>query len=253
YKTPEQFRDDIMLMLNNCYIYNEEGSYVYKCGKELQRLFEQNYSIHIENKENLSQFLNELLKQKHRNYSWPFLEPVDIKQVPDYYTVIKNPIDLKTIQSRLASYKNKEELKRDLDLMIQNCFTYNMPGSDVYECGVKLKKVIDSLFYEDNNLEEQILEIKSKIQLLQRELESLEAKQNKTKNYTAQERVDLAKKIESLNKIDGIQRVLTKYLTDIDYTKTELVVDLRDLPNQAIEDLENFVMNAENEEETETV
>lgn len=251
YKTPEQFKDDIMLMLNNCYTYNEEGSHVYKCGKELQRLFEQHYSTLIEAKENLTAFLNELTKQKHRNYSWPFLEPVDAKQVPDYYTIIKNPIDLKTIQGKLSSYKNKEDLKKDLDLMIQNCFTYNMPGSDVYDCGVKLKKVIDSLFYEENNLEEQIIEIKSKILLLQKELDTLEAKQNKT-NYSAQERVELAKKIEAMPKTDGIQRVLAKYLHEIDYTKSEIVIDLRDLPNQAIEDLERFVMNAD-EEETETV
>ncbi|RVD92594.1 transcription factor [Tubulinosema ratisbonensis] len=252
YKTPEQFKDDIILMFNNCYTYNEENSHVYKCAKELQRLFDHHYSTQIEAKENLISFLNEINKQKHRNFTWPFLEPVDAKQVPDYYTIIKNPIDLKTIQNKVNLYKNKEELKNDLDLMILNCFTYNLPGSDVYDCGIKLKKLIDSLFYEENNLEEQIIEIKSKILLLQKELDTLQAKQNKTRNYSAQERVDLAKKIESMPKTDGIQRVLAKYLHEIDYTKSEIVIDLRDLPNQAIEDLERFVMNVE-EEETETI
>jgi len=29
--------------------------------------------------------------------SWPFLKPVNKKQVKDYYTVIKRPMDLETI------------------------------------------------------------------------------------------------------------------------------------------------------------
>lgn len=30
--------------------------------------------------------------------SWPFLKPVSSKQVPDYYDVVKTPIDLLTIR-----------------------------------------------------------------------------------------------------------------------------------------------------------
>ncbi len=47
-------------------------------------------------------FINELAR--HEN-GWPFLEPVDQKSYPDYYEVIKNPIDIKTIKQKV---KNKE-------------------------------------------------------------------------------------------------------------------------------------------------
>lgn len=29
--------------------------------------------------------------------SWPFRKPVDIKKVPDYYDIIKDPMDLERI------------------------------------------------------------------------------------------------------------------------------------------------------------
>ena len=33
--------------------------------------------------------------------AWPFTEPVDAEEVPDYYEVITKPMDLGTIQRRL--------------------------------------------------------------------------------------------------------------------------------------------------------
>ena len=35
------------------------------------------------------------------NYSWPFLTPVNKRDVPDYYDIIKEPMDLETINHRL--------------------------------------------------------------------------------------------------------------------------------------------------------
>lgn len=41
--------------------------------------------------------LNDLLKLEE---SWPFKEPVDANEVPDYYDLVKNPIDLSKMQVR---------------------------------------------------------------------------------------------------------------------------------------------------------
>lgn len=41
----------------------------------------------------------ELLKKNQA--SWPFRDPVSPEDVPDYHLVVKEPIDLKLIESRL--------------------------------------------------------------------------------------------------------------------------------------------------------
>ena len=50
--------------------------------------------------------LNEITTHKQ---AWPFREPVDAVAlgVPEYYTIIKNPMDLGTIHNKLLSGKYK--------------------------------------------------------------------------------------------------------------------------------------------------
>jgi transcriptional activator SPT7 len=56
-----------------------------------------------------------------------FLKPVTKSEVPDYYDVIHNPMDLQTMMKRVKQkqYKSKREFKDDLDLIWSNCRTYN--------------------------------------------------------------------------------------------------------------------------------
>lgn len=43
-----------------------------------------------------------LLKEAMRQEcSWPFQQPVDSKEVPDYYDVIKRPMDLRTMVNKI--------------------------------------------------------------------------------------------------------------------------------------------------------
>ena len=57
----------------------------------------------------------------------PFLQRVSKKAVPDYYTVIMRPMDLGTMHKRLRNkeYGSKQEFATDLQLIYENCFTYN--------------------------------------------------------------------------------------------------------------------------------
>ncbi|KAI9028513.1 ankyrin repeat-containing domain protein, partial [Hyaloraphidium curvatum] len=68
------------------------------------------------------------------------------KELPDYYVVIDNPIDLKTIQAKIAKdgYAGIKELKADMDLMFGNAKKYNMPGSDIYKDAVALQKFFNA-------------------------------------------------------------------------------------------------------------
>lgn len=42
------------------------------------------------------------LMRKHKS-SWPFSEPVNKEDVPDYYDVISEPIDIKSIEKKLQT------------------------------------------------------------------------------------------------------------------------------------------------------
>ncbi|KAI8050928.1 hypothetical protein BDF22DRAFT_694042 [Syncephalis plumigaleata] len=76
-----------------------------------------------------------------------FSRPVDPKLdgCPDYYNIIKNPMDLSTIRKKLESntYTNKDAFAADIRLMINNCFLFNPPGTPVYNQGMQLEDVFD--------------------------------------------------------------------------------------------------------------
>uniref|UniRef100_A0A3P8X427 Bromo domain-containing protein n=1 Tax=Cynoglossus semilaevis TaxID=244447 RepID=A0A3P8X427_CYNSE len=65
---------------------------------------------------------------KH-HFAWPFQAPVDaIKlNLPDYYKIIKTPMDMGTIKKRLENhyYWNAQECIHDFNTMFTNCYIYN--------------------------------------------------------------------------------------------------------------------------------
>ncbi|XP_041638497.1 polybromo 1, like [Cheilinus undulatus] len=62
---------------------------------------------------------------------------------PDYYAIIKEPIDLRTIAQRIqiGHYKSVIAMAKDIDLMAKNAKTYNEPGSQVFKDANTIKKV----------------------------------------------------------------------------------------------------------------
>ncbi|XP_028853602.1 protein polybromo-1 isoform X2 [Denticeps clupeoides] len=64
-------------------------------------------------------------------------------QYPDYYEIIKDPIDLKTIAQRIQMgyYKNVHLMAKDIDLLAKNAKTYNEPGSQVFKDANTIKKI----------------------------------------------------------------------------------------------------------------
>eukprot|EP00121_Abeoforma_whisleri_P012744 Awhi_evm1s11764 len=66
---------------------------------------------------------------------WPFYKPVDAValRLPDYHSIIKNPMDLGTVKKRLAEryYQFAHQCIEDMKLTFYNCRLYNKAGSDV--------------------------------------------------------------------------------------------------------------------------
>lgn len=83
-------------------------------------------------------------------YAWPFNQPVDpvALNIPDYFSIIKHPMDLGTIKTRLAEgyYADPEELHTDVRLVWSNAQTYNPPGSDIYIMSQRLSDFFESKF-----------------------------------------------------------------------------------------------------------
>lgn len=78
--------------------------------------------------------------------AWPFLEPVSALDVPDYYTIIKDPIDLGTMKARLVTqtghYMTLEMLTADMRRMCANARVYNAADTPFY----KLAEKMDTLY-----------------------------------------------------------------------------------------------------------
>jgi hypothetical protein len=80
----------------------------------------------------------------------PFLEPVLWKEwgLLDYPVLIKNPMDLGKVKTKMdaGEYSNPLEFKRDVNLVWNNCMTYNQDGSEYYQMASRLKKVFEDKF-----------------------------------------------------------------------------------------------------------
>lgn len=73
------------------------------------------------------------------NSAWIFQEPVNVQtlKIPDYYTIVKNPMDFGTIKQKLKEqrYSNISEFMDDMELVFYNCKIYNGDESGVGQMG----------------------------------------------------------------------------------------------------------------------
>ena len=68
-----------------------------------------------------------------------------ILQAPDYFDIVKKPMDLGTVKSKSKKYEylNPGDLLRDIHLTFSNCQQYNMPQTAEYKAGQKLQRFFD--------------------------------------------------------------------------------------------------------------
>ncbi|KAJ1988383.1 Transcriptional activator spt7 [Coemansia sp. RSA 1358] len=85
----------------------------------------------------------------------PFLSQVKRKDAPDYYKVIKHPMDLGTMAKNLRNeaYNNKKQFTDHLQLIRDNCYTYNTEPGNYY------RKSADTLLAKAKQLMESVPDI----------------------------------------------------------------------------------------------
>lgn len=64
---------------------------------------------------------------KNHEDAWPFADPVEEEYAPNYYSIVRKPMDLQTMEERLESgcYKNFSKFRTDFQLIVDNCRLYN--------------------------------------------------------------------------------------------------------------------------------
>lgn len=98
--------------------------------------------IRKEDVKRLKEILNEIEDDPK---SYEFREAVPWKELGlnDYPEIIKKPMDLKTVRQKLikTKYPKYEDFFRDVQLIWDNCKSYNIQGSDIYKLAEDMEKL----------------------------------------------------------------------------------------------------------------
>lgn len=91
---------------------------------------------------NYNQLLHLLNDMQNNTNAWPFQQPVNKDEVPDYYDVIVQPMDLATMEEKHEndSYATPEDFIRDARLIYVNCRKYNNETTPYAKAANRLEK-----------------------------------------------------------------------------------------------------------------
>lgn len=91
-----------------------------------------------------------------------FGAPVDpvLYNLPDYFDIIKRPMDLGTIRRNIEAgvYRDAAQLSADINLTFDNAMLYNPKGSEIYILAQQTKKQLEQRIKEVNNKMQTALE-----------------------------------------------------------------------------------------------
>lgn len=227
---------------------------------------------------NCRDLLSKLMKHKH---SWVFNVPVDVKKlnIPDYHSIIKRPMDLGTIRSRLNKnwYKSPGEFAEDVRLTFKNAMTYNPKGQDVHHMAEQLLNV-----FEERWIETQYLNVSNPSSLMKKaslDLRTLErsdstahpgpvetksrvasnaphvgrppplkkpkAKDPDKRDMTFEEKQRLSNNLQNLppEKLENIVQIIKKRNSSLSQHDDEIEVDIDSVDVETLWELDRFVTN----------
>jgi histone acetyltransferase len=99
---------------------------------------------------NYNQLLHLLNDMQNNSNAWPFQQPVNKDEVLDYYEVIKEPMDLATMEEKHEKdlYPTPEDFIRDAKLIFDNCRKYNNETTPYAKAANRLEKFMWSKIKE---------------------------------------------------------------------------------------------------------
>lgn len=221
-----------------------------------------------------SHILNDICKHE---FSYPFLKPVDpiSLNVPDYFDVIKEPMDLSTVKERLESdfYESIDGFIYDMRLIWDNAMKYNRPDSSIYEMAqslsnefeekVKMAIILSEKPYHELKQEmlNRIKELKSSISEYEQkkqeirsqmpkdyipifDVNNLDPRSRNNKPVPYEEKVQIANQVNNMeSKYDpGIISIIEQDMPNVLNTdKEELVLDIDELEPSILWRISDFI------------
>ncbi|RFU78038.1 snf2-family atp dependent chromatin remodeling factor snf21 [Trichoderma arundinaceum] len=91
----------------------------------------------------------------------PFVKLPPKREYADYYVIIQNPICMNHIQTRIKKeeYSCLSDLRKDFDLLIRNCQTYNEDGSILYQDAKTMDEFFTKKYQEELDAHPELLDL----------------------------------------------------------------------------------------------
>lgn len=203
--------------------------------------------------------LKKLMSHQH---GWVFNKPVDVValKIPDYFNVIKKPMDLGTIKTKLGSgsYSSPYEFLADVRLTFSNAMTYNPPGNDVHIMADVLSKFFELRW---KTIEKKLPVSGSQQQVVHEEIDLVKPLASSRKRKMASVQPNLppepVKPVMSIDEKHKLSRDLETHLGDLpdniinflrqhgsnknDDGEDEIEIDINDLSDEALFELRRLL------------
>ena len=212
---------------------------------------------------NCSAILLKLMKHK---YGWVFNTPVDARGLGlhDYHIIIKHPMDLGTIKTRLDNgwYKSPREFAEDVRITFKNAMTYNPKGQDVHTMAQELSEIFEERWpsieseyaFAQQPLDMRVLErsgstahtISYKPQVVRAlAMKKPKAKDPNKRDMTFEEKQKLSTNLQNLpsEKLDGLVQIIKKRTGSLNQRDDEIEVDIDSVDTETLWELDRFVTN----------
>ncbi|XP_028520527.1 protein polybromo-1 isoform X2 [Apis cerana] len=197
YQSENELIQDFKLMFNNCRQYNEEGSLIYEDANTLERVLMDKVKelgplpetgkptkssastptrnvgrpkkvvpLHLQKLKTMYDTIKDYHDGKGRQLSLIFMKLPNKNEYPDYYEVIKQPMNMEKIASTLKNngYENLDELVSDFILMFDNACKYNEPDSQIYKDALILQRLVLQTKLQLSEDEESVPDVSAAIQ-----------------------------------------------------------------------------------------
>ncbi|KAI3712970.1 hypothetical protein L1987_71540 [Smallanthus sonchifolius] len=192
------------------------------------------------------QILGKLMKHKH---GWVFNTPVNAEAMKlyDYHNIIKHPMDLGTIKSKLTKneYESPLAFASDVRLTFHNAMLYNGLGSHVFIMAERLLTLFEDMFGSTNQVVNQVKK-QNRVPNVTN-LATPIARVPKKPEMTEEEKAELAARFWNLKLgpegMDQIMSIVKKGVLGLQHQGDEIELDLAVLDNDTLWGLHSFITN----------